>query len=82
LVIRPHRALLKDFGDRSANSDWAVISYAGHGLEMNGPAYLLNGPARTTAPDLIECIRDGGEEVRDPKEGRRSTFRCHRRAVQ
>src|SRR5262249_10831438 len=34
-------AALKNFGDRAANSDWAVVYYAGHGLEMNGVDYLI-----------------------------------------
>ena len=32
---------LKDFGDRTANADWAVVYFAGHGMEMNGLAYLI-----------------------------------------
>jgi tetratricopeptide (TPR) repeat protein len=32
---------LKDFGGRANGADWAVIYYAGHGMEMNGAAYLL-----------------------------------------
>ncbi len=34
-------AALKEFGDRASHSDWAVIYYAGHGMEMGGIAYLL-----------------------------------------
>jgi tetratricopeptide (TPR) repeat protein len=33
--------VLKDFGDRVNGADWAVVYYAGHGMEMNGAAYLL-----------------------------------------
>jgi len=32
---------LKDFGDRTAHADWAVVFYAGHGMEMSGAAYLI-----------------------------------------
>jgi tetratricopeptide (TPR) repeat protein len=32
---------LKDFGDRTGNADWAVVYYAGHGMEMNGISYLI-----------------------------------------
>ena len=32
---------LKDFGDRVNGADWALVYYAGHGMEMNGAAYLL-----------------------------------------
>jgi tetratricopeptide (TPR) repeat protein len=34
-------AALKNFGDRTADADWAVVYYSGHGLEMNGVAYLI-----------------------------------------
>jgi uncharacterized caspase-like protein len=32
---------LKTFGDKTADADWAVIYFAGHGVEMNGVAYLI-----------------------------------------
>jgi tetratricopeptide (TPR) repeat protein len=32
---------LKDFGDRTAEADWAVVYFAGHGIELNGTAYLM-----------------------------------------
>jgi tetratricopeptide (TPR) repeat protein len=32
---------LKEFGDRAADADWAVVYFAGHGIEMNGVAYLI-----------------------------------------
>ena len=34
-------ATLKTFGDLAAGSDWAVIYYAGHGIEVNGINYLI-----------------------------------------
>jgi hypothetical protein len=37
---------LKDFGDRSGNAEWAVIYFAGHGVEMNGTAYLIPTDAK------------------------------------
>jgi tetratricopeptide (TPR) repeat protein len=39
-------AALKDFGDRVAGADWAIIYFAGHGLEMGGSAYLLPTDAK------------------------------------
>jgi len=39
-------AALKEFGDLAANADWAVIYFAGHGLEMGGTAYLVPVDAR------------------------------------
>jgi tetratricopeptide (TPR) repeat protein len=32
---------LKAFGDRATNAEWAVVFYAGHGLEMGGTNYLV-----------------------------------------
>jgi hypothetical protein len=32
---------LKDFGDRAATADWAIIHFAGNGIEMGGAAYLI-----------------------------------------
>jgi tetratricopeptide (TPR) repeat protein len=39
-------AALKDFGDRVAGADWAIVYFAGHGIEMGGNAYLLPTDAR------------------------------------
>ena len=32
---------LSDFGDLIAGADWAVVFYAGHGVEMDGTNYLI-----------------------------------------
>jgi len=32
---------LKEFGDRAAGAEWAVVFFAGHGIEVNGTNYLL-----------------------------------------
>jgi tetratricopeptide (TPR) repeat protein len=32
---------LNEFGDLAENAEWAVVFYAGHGLEMNGVSYLI-----------------------------------------
>jgi len=34
-------AALKDFGDLASVSDWAVIYYAGHGVEVGGSNFLI-----------------------------------------
>ena len=39
-------AALKNFGDRTSNADWAVIYFAGHGVEMGGTAYLVPTDAK------------------------------------
>ena len=32
---------LKDFGDLAEGAEWAVVFFAGHGIEMNGVNYLI-----------------------------------------
>ncbi|RTL63892.1 MAG: tetratricopeptide repeat protein, partial [Hyphomicrobiales bacterium] len=32
---------LKDFGDLAEKSEWALVFFAGHGLELNGATYLV-----------------------------------------
>lgn len=34
-------AALKDLGDLSATADWAVLFFAGHGMEIAGTSYLI-----------------------------------------
>jgi uncharacterized protein len=45
---------LKDFGDKATGSDWAVIYYAGHGVEMNGENYLVPIDAKLDRADHVE----------------------------
>jgi tetratricopeptide (TPR) repeat protein len=45
---------LKDFGDKAADADWAIIYYAGHGIEMNGENYLVPVDAKITRPEHVE----------------------------
>jgi tetratricopeptide (TPR) repeat protein len=39
-------AALQEFGDKADTADWAVVYYAGHGIEMNGVPYLLPTDAK------------------------------------
>ena len=32
---------LRDFGDRAEGAEWAVVFFAGHGIEVNGTSYLV-----------------------------------------
>jgi len=41
---------LKHFGDLAESADWAVVFFAGHGLEMNGVSYVI--------PTDAELLRD------------------------
>jgi uncharacterized caspase-like protein len=46
--------VLKDFGDKAADADWAVIYYAGHGVEMNGENYLVPVDAKLARAEHVE----------------------------
>jgi tetratricopeptide (TPR) repeat protein len=46
--------VLKDFGDKAAEADWAVIYYAGHGVEINGENYLVPVDAELARGDHVE----------------------------
>ena len=32
---------LRDFGDQAAGADWAVVYFAGHGIEVDGSNYII-----------------------------------------
>ena len=42
-------AAINGFGDRAASADWAVIYYAGHGLQLDGVNYVVPTDARLLA---------------------------------
>src|SRR5262249_2930995 len=46
---------VKEFGDRAEGAEWALVFYAGHGLEMGGVNYLIPTDAKlvrdTHVPD-------------------------------
>jgi Flp pilus assembly protein TadD len=46
--------VLKDFGDKAADADWAVVYYAGHGVEMNGNNYLVPVDATLARAEHVE----------------------------
>jgi len=46
--------VLKGFGDKAAEADWAVIYYAGHGIEMKGENYLVPVDAELTRAEHVE----------------------------
>ncbi|MBO0752698.1 MAG: caspase family protein, partial [Bradyrhizobiaceae bacterium] len=46
--------VLKDFGDKAAEADWAVIYYAGHGIQINGANYVVPVDAKLDRADHIE----------------------------
>jgi len=46
--------VLKEFGDKAVLSDWAVVFYSGHGMEMNGIAYLIPVDAKLERDTHVE----------------------------
>ncbi len=51
-VVQMQRAL-RDFEDRAEGAEWALVYYAGHGLEQNGKNWLIPVDAELTrATDL------------------------------
>jgi tetratricopeptide (TPR) repeat protein len=46
--------VLKDFGDLADGADWAVIYFAGHGMEIAGTNYLLPVDARLELQRHVE----------------------------
>ncbi|HEU4379903.1 MAG TPA: tetratricopeptide repeat protein [Hyphomicrobiaceae bacterium] len=45
---------LKDFGDLAVGSDWAVIYFAGHGIEVGGTNYLIPVDAKLETQAHVE----------------------------
>jgi tetratricopeptide (TPR) repeat protein len=41
LALNELSAVLNSFGDRAQDADWAVVYYAGHGLEVGGVNYII-----------------------------------------
>ena len=40
---------LREFTDEAEKADWAMVYYAGHGMEVNGINYLVPVEARIAA---------------------------------
>jgi uncharacterized caspase-like protein len=47
-------ATLKDFGDKAQDADWAVIYYAGHGIEVGGVNYVIPVDAELKTSSHVE----------------------------
>lgn len=47
-------AELKNFGDRAESADWAVVYYAGHGIEVGGINYLVPVDAALKASTHVD----------------------------
>jgi tetratricopeptide (TPR) repeat protein len=56
-------AALRDFGGEAEKSDWAVVYYAGHGMEIGGINYLIPTDARLAADHDAETQAVALEQV-------------------
>ncbi len=74
LGVGPMQRVLRDFEDKAEGAEWALVYYAGHGLEQNGKNWLIPVDAELTrATDLpdeaipVERVLDrlsGGRKLR------------------
>ncbi len=48
------RTTLKNFGDAAVNSDWALIYYAGHGIQVGGTNYVIPVDAKLAHAAHVE----------------------------
>ena len=57
-VYNPGRAQLeeavKGFGDKAAQADWAVVFYAGHGMQIDGRNFLIPVDAKLARASHVE----------------------------
>ena len=54
LTYRRLRDVLKAFGDKAAAADWAVVYFAGHGMQVNPATYLIPTDAKLARASHIE----------------------------
>ena len=54
LGYRELREALRAFGDKAAAADWAVVYFAGHGIQVNQTTYLIPTDARLTRAAHVE----------------------------
>ena len=45
---------VKDFGDRAEEADWAVVFYAGHGMQIDGRNYLIPTDAKFERAEHVD----------------------------
>jgi uncharacterized caspase-like protein len=48
------KTALKEFGDHAASADWAVVFYAGHGMQADGHNYLIPADAQLDRVSHVE----------------------------
>ncbi len=64
-------AAIKEFGDRAETADWALIYYAGHGLEVAGINYLLPTDAQLARESHVQDEAISLDRVLDKVRGAR-----------
>lgn len=62
---------LRSFAKEADNSDWALIYYAGHGIEMGGVNYLIPVDARLVSDRDVQFEAIGLDQLMSATEGAR-----------
>jgi tetratricopeptide (TPR) repeat protein len=63
--------VLRAFGDEAEKADWAMVYYAGHGIEVNGQNYLIPVDARLAADRDVQFEAVPLDQVMASLEGAR-----------
>ena len=69
--LRAMSEAIKGFGDRAAEADWALIYYAGHGIEVAGANYVLPIDAKLARETRVQDEAISLERLLDKVRGAR-----------
>ena len=74
-VLAANAAYAKSFGDKALDADWAVVYYAGHGVQIDGRNYLVPVDVRLqSGANPVEAIKwhliakAGGKVLGEPMD--------------
>ncbi len=62
-------AAIKAFGDKSADADWAVVYFAGYGMQADGRNFLIPADARLDSARHMDFETIGLSEVMESVKG-------------
>jgi len=62
-------AALMAFGDKTPASDWAVVFYAGHGMQVDGHNFLIPADAKLASDRHVDYETVGLDRVIDSMNG-------------
>ncbi len=61
--------ILRGFAEQAAGADWAVVYFAGHGIEMNGSNYLIPIDAKLTTDRAVQFEAIPLDQIQAAVEG-------------